>query len=55
MDDWDLFGVKETSERVLVGIVGHANDGGVEASVVDEGEVGGVSDAGEGIEEEVEG
>lgn len=41
-----------TAVRVLVGVVGHADYGGLDVSVGDESEVGG---GGEGVVEEVEG
>lgn len=41
-----------TSVRVLVGVVGHTDDGWLDVSIGDESEVGG---GGEGVVEEVEG
>lgn len=50
----ELGGEEGSAEGVLIGVVGHADDGVVDAGVVDEGEVGAIGEAGEGIKEEVE-
>ena len=43
----DFDGVEGAAVGVLVGVVVHADDGGVDAGIFDESEVG---DAGEGVE-----
>lgn len=48
----EFCGVEGTAVRVLVGVVGHADDGWLDMGVGDESEVGG---GGEGVMEEVEG
>lgn len=44
--------MESTAVRVLVGVVGHADDGWLDVSIGNESEVGG---GGEGVMEEVEG
>lgn len=47
--------MEEAADGVLNGVVCEADGGAVEPSVVDESDVRGIGDVGEGIEEEVEG
>lgn len=47
----DGIGVEGAADGELVGVVGEADDGGVEPGVVDEREGGG----GEGVEKEIDG
>lgn len=50
----ELCWVEHAADGVLNGVVCEADDGGVEHSVVDESEVGGIGDVGEGVEEKFE-